>query len=140
MKKSFLLVGLLTAMTVFAAGCADPDAVEDIEGADWRTTRSFVYLEWNTPDGTEDLLAHGYEEYGVVILAPDQEDYDPFPDCELTDGIHSSDIVEDSMTMKDVNGDGYDDFCVDDKIGGEIVTEVFLYNQENNSFEYSEQN
>ena len=127
-------------MTVFGTGCASPDISEDLDGNDWRTTRAFVDLDWNTPNGTTSLLAHGYEEYGVVIIAPDQEDYDPFPDCELTGGIHNPDTVENSMSMKDINGDGYDDFCVDDKIGGEIVTEVFLYNQENNSFEYSDQN
>ena len=93
MKKCYLLIGLLTVMTVFGTGCASPDISEDLDGNDWRTTRAFVDLDWNTPNGTTSLLAHGY-----------------------------------------------DDLCVDDKIGGEIVTEVFLYNQENNSFEYSEQN
>ncbi|MCR4908624.1 MAG: hypothetical protein K5985_07305 [Lachnospiraceae bacterium] len=140
MKKEILLIGLLSLIAVFGAGCGTTiERDDDIDGADWRTYRAYLYLDWNTPDGKETLLAAGYKDDGVIILAPDRESYEPFPDCPLKDGIHDLDTVEDSMQMRDINGDGYDDLCVDDKIDGEIVNEVFLYDPENNSFVYFEE-
>ncbi|MCR5222242.1 MAG: hypothetical protein K6D90_05200 [Lachnospiraceae bacterium] len=142
MKKTFTLFSLVAVTAVLLAGCGKPAGTvteEDIEGADWRTTRAFTSLEWNTPDGKTDLLAAAYEADGVIILAPDQEDYAPFPDCALLDGIHDIKTVEDSMYMMDFNEDGYDDFCVDDLIDGEIESEVFLYNPESASFDYSDE-
>lgn len=138
MKKTIVSISLLVTISVFVTGCGSSANVEDTEGDDWRTTRAFNYLEWNSPDGTVDLLAAAYKDYGVIILAPDKEKYDPFPDLALKDGIHDLDTVEDSMKMKDIDGDGYDDFCVDDSIKGEIVSEVFLYNPETKSFDYSD--
>ncbi len=140
MKKGFLWIGLFALIAVFGAGCGTAiERDDDIDGADWRTYRAYLYLDWNTPDGKKELLAAGYKDDGVIILAPDRESYEPFPDCPLKDGIHDLDTVEDSMQMRDVNGDGYDDLCVDDKIDGEIVNEVFLYDPENNSFVYFEE-
>ncbi len=139
MKKLIRWISLLSVTALFVTGCGSSGKNEDIDGADWRTTRAFTALEWNTPDGTYDLLAAAYEEDGVIILAPDEEDYDPFPDLALMDGIHDIDTVEESMTMVDIDEDGYDDFCVDDSIEGEIVTEIFLYDPQTDSFDYSDE-
>ncbi len=140
MKKKIIWIGLLALVTVFGAGCrADIERDDDIDGNDWRTYRYYFCLDWNTPDGKKELMAAGYQEAGVIILAPNQEKYEPFPDCPLKDGIHDLDTVENSMQMKDVNGDGYDDLCADDKIDGEIISEVFLYDPESNAFVYFEE-
>ncbi len=136
---SFLIAVLLSAVLCGCSGYDDIEAGQDIEGDDWRTTRFFVYLEWNTPEGKKDLLAAAYEDYGVVILAPDEEEYNPFPDCPLKDGIHDIDTVTDNMYMNDFNNDGYDDLCVDDLIDGTKVSEVFVYDPDNVSFDYSDE-
>ena len=140
MKELLILICVFSMTTFFFAGCGSTariDEAEDIDGSDWRTTRYFTDLEWNTPDGKTSLLAAAYEDYGVIILAPDQEKYDPFPDCPLSGGIHDISVVENSMKMDDVNKDGYDDLCVDDVIDGKTVSEVFLYDPDTNTFKYS---
>ncbi|MBQ7242168.1 MAG: hypothetical protein IJS35_05215 [Firmicutes bacterium] len=138
-KISFLMVCLLIVISVFPMGCGYVEREEDIEGKDWRTYRAFVYLEWNTPEGKKDLLAAGYEQEGVVILAPDEEAYNPFPDCPLEGGIHDISTVMDNIYMKDYNNDKYDDLGVEDMIDGRRVSEVFVFNPDTESFDYSDE-
>ena len=139
MKKISFWAALMLIISVFAGGCGYAQEVEDndIEGADWWTTRDFVYLDWNTPDGKQSLLAGVYEYDEVVILAPYKDHYEPFPDCKPYDGIHDADFIKDNIYMKDHNNDGYDDLCIDDKKNDSIISSVFIYNPDNNTFDYS---
>ena len=137
MRKKIVWMLLLTMTTVGIAGCKTAE-IEEEDGTDWRTYRAYIYLDWNTPEGQTELLAAAYESDGVIILAPNQEAYSPFPDCPLKDGIHDLDTVEDSLQMTDINQDGYDDLCVNDIIDGETVNEVFLYDPNSQAFLYSE--
>lgn len=148
MKKAKLLAALLAMAAILATGCGAEEAAEDLptweynedeEGADWRTTRSFVYLDQKTPEGVVKLLAAVYQEDGVVIVAPDDIDYNPYPDLVLVEGVHDYDTVEDNMYMMDFNGDGYDDISIDDAIDGARVSEVFIFNNYENCFEYSDE-
>ena len=141
MKKISLWVGLFTLITAFAGGCGfvyDVDEAQE-EGNDWRTTREFIYLDWNTPYEKSTLMAGVYEDYDVVILASDQEKYIPYPDCKLPDGINDVEYVKDNMYMKDFNNDGYDDLCLKDRKSGTEVNGVFVYSPYNKSFDYSDE-
>ncbi len=133
-------------ISVFAMGCGYAKDVEyndtednDIDGADWWTTRDFVYLDWNTPEGKQTLLAGVYEYDDVVILAPYQDNYKPFPDCKPSDGIHDADFIKDNMYMKDLNKDGYDDLWIDDKVNDSKISSVFIYNPDKKSFDYTDE-
>ena len=141
MKKISILAMLMIILSGIAAGCGLAQSVDDInvDGADWWTTRDFVYLDWNTPEGTKSLLAGVYEDDGVVILAPYQDNYEPFPECKPLEGIHDSDFVKDNMIMKDLNSDGYDDLCIGDQINETRVSSVFIYNPDKNSFDYADE-
>ena len=141
MKNLSKWVVLFIAITVFTGGCGFVKNVDEAEedGKDWRTTRDFIYLDWNTPDEKYTLIAGVYEDYDVVILAPNQENYDPYPDCEIPGGINDASYVKDKMYMKDFNNDGYDDLCVNDKKDETEISVVFVYNPDNKLFDYSDE-
>ena len=150
---------MLVAATVLATGCGaaatsvssvseaststetkttvSEEASTEEEGEDWRTTRDFGYLPWNTPDGPQSLVCFVFEEDGQVMVAPDEETYNP-QFLSLVDGVHDFDTVRDKMYTSDFNNDGYDDISIDDVISGARVSEVFVYNPENKTFEYDD--
>ena len=146
--SAILLMAFIPA-AILVTGCGAEEVVnndlppkevsEEEDGADWRTTRFFVYLDQKTPDGVVKLLAGVYEADGCVIVAPDDFSYKPYPDLVLVDGVHDFDTVQDNMYMADFNGDGYDDLSIDDLIDGARVSEVFIFNNFDNYFEYSDE-
>ncbi|MCR5733218.1 MAG: hypothetical protein K6G22_01305 [Lachnospiraceae bacterium] len=139
MRRAVTIAVLTVAAAILFTGCGYHEDPDDIDGSDWRTYRAYTYLDWNSPEGTKKLLAAAYEDDGVIILAPDQEKYAPYPDLEFPDKIHDIDAAEDNMCMKDLNNDGYDDLCTDDMIDGERVSRVFVYDPDNERFDYSEE-
>ncbi len=68
MKKISILAVLMIIISGYASGCGSAQNEKDnnVDGADWLTTRDFVYLDWNTPEGTKSMLAGVYEDDGEV--------------------------------------------------------------------------
>ena len=146
--SAMLLMAFIPA-AILVTGCGAEEVVnndlpprevsEEEDGTDWRTYRSYVSLDQKTPDGVVKLLAAVYEADGCVIVAPDDFSYKPYPDLVLVDGVHDFSTVQDNMYMADFNGDGYDDLSIDDLIDGARVSEVFIFNNFDNYFEYSDE-
>ncbi len=149
MKRKSIWAAILVAAIMACAGCGEvvynndlpiytePDP--EVDGADWRTARDYGYLDWNTPEGQKSLVFYAYEKDGVIMLAPNEYSYNPYPFLPMVDGIHDYLTVRDNMTMKDYNSDGYDDLCVKDIINKNEVDEVFVYNPDTISFEYADE-
>lgn len=111
----------------------------EIVGNDWRTWKPYGIAKRESNGVTEDIYIEAFSDDGIVHLLKDSGAYNVIQSIQTRHGS-ISDIyyLQATAYFKDVNGDGNEDLVLSDPVGGDIITEVFLYDDIVCEYVYSE--
>lgn len=155
MKKIILLLMMVFTLVLLAAcGKEDPGYNDEpygdpsdntgfgdneIVGNDWRTWKPYGFAKRESNGVTEGIYIEAFSDDGIVHLLEDSDAYNVIQSIQTRHGS-ISDIyyLQETACFKDVNGDGNEDLVLSDPVGGDIITEVFLYDDIVCEYVYSE--
>lgn len=157
MKKLLgILLCMIMVMTCACGGAtSEDDTVRDkknntvnsvdepddnqIVGADWRTFKPYGIAKRVIDGMEEDIYIETFPESGIVRLLEDSSSYNIIQEIEtMHEMIYDQNYLEENVEFSEVNGDGIVDLIIPDKIGEEIIGEVYLYDVESKMYVYSE--
>ncbi len=107
-------------------------------GADWRTWRSYAYVDFNMGDEVVNTLVAIDSECCAIYY--DKESPDLFAEVSFPKEIEDIGGAMESITAEDINEDGYDDLSITDiSVEGNKTTYVWKWDTEDSCFIFSEE-
>ena len=129
---------LTAAMLLTLCACGGTASDEDNTGSDWRTWKSFAYLDMDMDGEMFTVIADVLSDR--VVLYYDKAEQEEYAVIGLPFDTADTAVTLDSLIAGDVNGDGFSDVILDVVSDSESVGVrrlVFLRNAEASEFELS---